>query len=115
MHPGEFVDEGMSPDEFFEHPGCEGGCPDFGGLEQMTDDPFEFTAICPNHGREDITGSHSTGGPDPWNVDELACGCDILDMGVGLVTVLKNTGKRRTRNWQGNAEDGPSTRDWMHP
>lgn len=41
------------------------------------------TAECPEHGTQDITGGSSTGGPDPYHIDHLACGHHVICMGPG--------------------------------
>lgn len=35
---------------------------------------------CPEHGSQQVVGSGTTGGPDPWGTDQLACGHEVLDM-----------------------------------
>lgn len=54
--------------------------------QEMWDIHFED---CPKHGDQRVVGQGTTGGPDPWSTDKLECGCEILDMGVGYVRIIR--------------------------
>lgn len=84
-------------------------------LDATDEDELDETDVCPTHGRENVTGTRSTGGPDPYGVDELACGCDVVCYGPGEPNVvIRATGKRRTGSvrHQADLENGPSERDF---
>jgi hypothetical protein len=41
------------------------------------------TDECPEHGEQEVTGSHSSLGSDPYNINHLACGHEVICMGPG--------------------------------
>jgi hypothetical protein len=53
--------------------------------------PFEAedpeTDDCPDHGEQVVTGHRATPGSDPYDVSELACGCDVINLGDGNVVI----------------------------
>jgi hypothetical protein len=60
------------------------------------DDNADQTDECPEHGIQQITGYSSTGGPDPYAVNELACGHNVICMGPGSPNEIVHT--RRNMN-----------------
>lgn len=36
------------------------------------------TSWCPNHGDQTVTGSHVSGGADPYQIEHLACGDETV-------------------------------------
>lgn len=83
----------------------------------LTAEDLEHTDICPTHGREDVVSGDSTGGPDPYHINILACGHGVICMGPGEPNVIVSDAHRRLTptQYQGDLENGPSTKDWMHP
>jgi len=51
---------------------------------------------CPEHGLQEVTGYGSTQGPDPYAVNELACGHNVICMGPGSPNEIIHT--RRNMN-----------------
>lgn len=52
-----------------------------------TDDSLDMTT-CPEHGWQDVVGYESTGGPDPYAIDRLACGHRVMCYGPGEPNVI---------------------------
>lgn len=49
------------------------------------------TATCPEHGAQEVVGFGATRGPDPYGIDVLACGHDVICLGPGEPYVIVGT------------------------
>ena len=64
-----------------------------GPSEKDQYDPAEWqleVTKCPEHGDQAVVGYASTGGPDPYGVDKLACGHEVICMGPGEPNTIIN-------------------------
>jgi len=62
-----------------------------GPAEKDQHDPAESeleVTTCPEHGEQAVVGYESTGGPDPYGVDKLACGDRVMCFGPGEPNVI---------------------------
>lgn len=48
--------------------------------DQYETEPDE-EGLCPTHGPQRVVGYGSTGGPDPYQVEKLACGHHVIAFG----------------------------------
>jgi len=49
----------------------------------LQDEVDHETDECPEHGEQRVTGSRASAGSDPYNINKLACGHEVICMGPG--------------------------------
>ena len=49
---------------------------------------------CPEHGAQQLRGpGYATRGADPYHVEQLACGCDVVWFDLGAAQIIKRAAK----------------------
>jgi hypothetical protein len=74
---------------------CDDESPDIMCPIHGAEFPDEETAECPEHGGQRVIGHGVTRGSDPYGIDELDCGCDVICFGPGEPNTVINQRPRR--------------------